>query len=178
MDVMDPTMLSQPVSPGTGAPLGFGKFFKMFIAFMIASAIGGEMLHDGDFSQARTAPAAIMRGCVEAFRAAPFTFSLNRDVPVPAERLENASGNKAVKQLRREGFTLGDATLLYAGKLFYNDRVLYGSKSVSQVLPAFFYKDTCRVKVFLKNNRVTGVFARAVRQSALPQFPFYPLPNS
>lgn len=178
MDVMDPTMLSHPAMPGMGSPLGFGKFFKLFITFMIASAIGGEMVYDGDFTKAATAPASIMRGCVNAFRAQPFTLSLNNDVSASAAPLEKASANGAVTQLRREGFTMGDATLLYAGKLYYNDRVLYGDKPASQMLPAFFYTDTCHVEIFLKNNRVTGVFARAVRQSNLSRLLPLPLANS
>lgn len=170
MDIMDSAMLSQPAMPDSGTAPSIGKFFKYFFAFYVFAAMTGEMFYDGDFTKPRTAPAAIMRGCVEAFRASPFTAELTSDISTPASAMENANGNDAVRELRKAGFALGDATALYAGRLVHNDRVLYGEKSASHVLPQVFFSDTCRVRIFLKKNQVTGAFAYAVRESQLPRF--------
>lgn len=163
MNVADTSSHPLAVSPTMGPAWGFGKFFKLFFVFVVLAAIGGEMMYDGDFSKVRSAPAAASRNCVETFRHAPLKLRIDTDVAPDANILEDASTYTAVTALRKEGYKVADATMLYADKMFYNDRVLYGTKKTTHLLPEFLTHDNCTVTLFMKDDRVTSGFARAVR---------------
>lgn len=166
-NIMDPAMLSQADSFMDAGGVSFGEFFKGFLGLFVAMAMMGEMVYDGDFSSAKTAPAAVARSCVKTFRSYPFKMSFQADVTPVAAAFEGMDGTVAVKQLRDAGFVLGDATAMYADKMVYNDRMIFAARDASHLWPEVLRADSCEVGLFLRNNRVTGVFAKAVRRGSL-----------
>lgn len=172
-DIMNPAMLSHAASS-----LSIGKFIKGFCVLYLAFLLAGEMAYDGDFTKVKPGPEKIARTCTQVFRASPVKGSFAADVTPAAAPLEGASSHDALGLLRDAGFTPGDATAAYAGRMFYNDRVLLATRDASHMWPELIRSDTCSVTLFLRHNRVTGAFAQAVRQvkiSALPHLEnFFP----